>query len=180
MQQIADQLLQLPLIRELTMNKFRWLVVLAAYILMSGSVTAPSYAMDRAHSATSVQQAVALPLVATYVGTTVIRTTEPLSLRSVWDVNAASSETALIDFVWKLNDQVVSTSPELVIPLTIPGDYVLEMSYGDTQGRSYETSLTVRVMEPAEYDAMMAAVQAAAHLPLWLEDEELFLPYVVR
>ena len=162
------------------MYKFRWLVLLAAYLLVSGGVTAPSYDKARANSVTSVQQAVAKPLVATYVGTTVIRTTEPLSLRSVWDVNAASSEIVLIDFVWKLNGKVVSTSPELVIPLTTPGDYVLELSYGDTQGHSYATSVTVRAMEPAEYDAMMAAVQAAAHLSLWLEDEEIFLPHVIR
>ena len=158
------------------MYKFKWLVLLAAFLLMRVSFAAPSYTETRANSVFSAKQNVTETYVATYVGTTVIRTTEPLSLRSV----ATNRETTLIDFVWKLNGQVVSTSPELVIPLTAPGDYVLGLSHGDTQGRNYATSITVRAMEPTEYDAMMAAVQAAAHLPLWLEDEEMFLPYVMR
>ena len=158
------------------MYKYRWLVLLTAFLLMRVSFAAPSYTETRANSVFLAKQTVTEPYVAAYVGTTVIRTTEPLSLRSV-DTNR---ETTLIDFVWKLNGQVVSTSPELVIPLTAPGDYVLELSHGDTQGHSYATRLTVRAMEPEEYEAMMTAVQAAAHLSLWLEDEEMFLPYVMR
>jgi hypothetical protein len=162
------------------MNRNGWLLLLVACLLASSSVAAPSYAVAGVSSVAAVQQGVAEPLVATYVGRTVIRTTEPLALRSARDVTATSREGALTDYLWKLNGQVVSTSPELVIPVSAPGDYALELNYRDTQGRSYATLVTVRAMGPAAYDAMLTAVQAAAHLSLWMEDEEVFLPHVTR
>jgi hypothetical protein len=83
------------------------------------------------------------------------------------------------DILWILNDQVVSTSSTLVISITRPGDYPLRLSYCDLQDMEYKTQINVRVMEPESYSSMMAAVRAAVNLPLWLEDEELFLPLVL-
>jgi hypothetical protein len=119
-------------------------------------------------------------LTAIYMGKTVIQTTEPLVLRSSWNVTGTRDKALFTDFLWELNGQIVSTSFELVISLPKPGDYFFHLSYRDEQGNRYATIINVRVMEPAEYDTMVAAVQAAANLPLWLEDEEIFLPIVSK
>jgi hypothetical protein len=84
------------------------------------------------------------------------------------------------DITWALNGQVVSESAEMAISLPEPGDYAVALRYRDLQGNRYAAVVNVQVMEPEEYDTMMAAVRAAVNLPLWLEDEELFLPIVLK
>ncbi len=162
------------------MNRIRWLSLLIVCLWASGNVAASSDDLAGVKSAAAVQQDFTAPLTAMYMGKTVIRTTEPLVLRSSRDVAAASYEVVLTDFSWKLNGRVVSTSSELVISLPESGDYSLQLSYRDFQENRYAATINVRVMEPAEYDTMMAAVGAAVNLPLWLEDDEIFLPIVYK
>jgi hypothetical protein len=127
-----------------------------------------------------IQQDSTKPGNAIYAGKTIIRTTEPLVLGSPWDAASLSGDGALTDFMWLLDGQVVSRSPEMVVLLPEPGDYSVHLSYRDVQGNIYAAAINARVLEPEEYDTMMAAVRAAVNLPLWLEDEELFLPIVYR
>jgi hypothetical protein len=162
------------------MKKHRWLLLLAACLWAGYSAAAPSYAAVGADSMATSEPDVAEPLVASYIGKTVIRTTEPLALRLAWEVNAREGEEAPTDTVWKLDGRVVSTSPGLLTSLPAAGDYVLELSYRDGLGRIYTTMVTVRAMEPVAYDAMLRSVAAAAHLSLWLVDEQNYLPYTAR
>jgi hypothetical protein len=162
------------------MRKDTWLLLLVACLLAGCSAAVPSYAAVGTDSAPAVGPAVSEPLAAGYIGKTVIRTTDPLALRLAWEVNASEGEAPPTDVVWKLDGRVVSRSRELSLSLPAAGHYALELSYRDALGHTYETTVTVRVMEPAEYDAMLQAVEVAAHLSLWMVDEQSFLPIAVR
>ena len=162
------------------MNRFTWLVLLAGCLLVSTSFATPSRAVDRLDAAAPVRQDPGRLLPARYAGVTVITTAEPLTLRVVGDVENADIGTAPSGFVWRLEDRVVSRSAELVFPLTIPGRYLVYLSHGDVHGNRYEAQIPVRVMEPEAYSAMKAAALAAAQLPLWLEEDEVFLPFVAK
>ena len=161
------------------MTRILWLSLLILCLLVGGNLNASSGYLTGVESAAAVQQDSAVPIRAVYAGQTIIRTTEPLVLRSPWN-GASSNDVALTDFMWVLDGQIVSRSAEMVVSLSEPGDYFVELSYRDVQGNRYAATINVRVMEPEEYDTMMAAVRAAVNLPLWLEDEELFLPIVHR
>jgi hypothetical protein len=162
------------------MSKDMWLLLLVACLLTGCSAAVPSYAAVGTSNAAVAGPAPSEPLVAGYIGKTTIRTTDSLALRLAWEVNAAEGEAPPTDVVWKLDGRVVSKSRELSISLPAAGEYALELNYRDALGRSCATMVTVRVMEPEEYDAMLQAVEAAAHLSLWMVDEQDFLPLVIR
>lgn len=162
------------------MIKDTWLLLLVACLLAGCSAAVPSYAAIGVSSSATGGPAVPEPLAAAYIGKTVIRTTEPLALRLGWEVNGAEGEAPPTDVVWKLDGRVVSTSSELGILLPAAGQYGLELGYRDGLGRQCATRVKVKVMEPEEYDDMLQAVEAAAHLSLWMVDEQSFLPLAIR
>jgi hypothetical protein len=162
------------------MIRIRWLSLLITWLWASGSLAASFGDLAIVKNVGAVQDGLAEPLTAQYVGKTVIQTTEPLILRLSRDATATSDDLVFTNFLWKLNGQAVGTSSYLEISLPETGDYSVQLSYRDLEGYRYAAMIDVRVMEPAEYNTMMAAVLAAANLPLWLEDEELFLPIVYQ
>jgi hypothetical protein len=103
--------------------------------------------------------------VAEFVGATVIRTGDSLSLQSAWKARGANMNFVAKNLDWKLDGVTRSTAPDLAITLDRPGVYTLEFSYTDFLDRDYHYSGPVRVLDPADYDAQIAA-PAAAQLPL--------------
>jgi hypothetical protein len=103
--------------------------------------------------------------VAEFVGTTVIRAGDTLRLQSAWKARGANMAFVAHSFAWKLNNVTYSTTPDLVIALSTPGEYTLEFSHSDFLGRTYTYTGQVRVLRPAEYDQQIVA-PVAASLPL--------------
>jgi hypothetical protein len=100
---------------------------------------------------------------AEFLGRTVIRTNEWLSLNSTWRASGAEPF-AVSGFSWKLSGITYSTASYLSATLGA-GTYPLQLSYTDFLGRSYAYSGTVQVLTPAEYTARIIAPQSAL-LPL--------------
>ncbi len=101
--------------------------------------------------------------VAEFVGKTVIRTTDPLALQSAWKVRGANLSFVAKNFVWKLNGQIRSTTPELVVATLPAGDYTLEFSYADFLARQYNYVGKVRVLTPDAYRHLISTALAAAN-----------------
>lgn len=104
-------------------------------------------------------------LVAEFVGTTVIRTGDTLSLQSAWKARGANMDFVASNFAWKLNGETYSTTPDLVTTLSTAGDYALELTHDDFLGRSYSYTGVVRVLESEAFDEQIAG-PVAASLPL--------------
>jgi hypothetical protein len=104
--------------------------------------------------------------VAEFVGTTVIRTSDTLSLEAAWKFRGANIDVVASDFVWKLNSTTTSTTPELSKRINITGDYTLKLDYDDFLGRSYSYTGLVRVLTPQNYLRFIAA-PIASQLPLF-------------
>ena len=93
--------------------------------------------------------------VAEFVGTTVIRDTELLSLQSAWLVRGANINFVASNFLWQIDGQQFS-GPTLEIDLGV-GDYVLTFSYQDFLGRNYSYSGPVRVLDEDAFNAEVVA-----------------------
>lgn len=106
--------------------------------------------------------------VAEYVGTTVVRTTDMVRLRSAWKMLGANINIVAKDFKWRINNKRVSNTPDLKVNLTEPGKYTFQYSYRGTLGRpvSYTYKGKITVLTPETYDQRMASF-VAAQLPLW-------------
>jgi hypothetical protein len=102
---------------------------------------------------------------AEYVGTTVVRTTDTITLVSAWQARGANMSFVASDFAWTVAGSVRSTSPSLTLQLPNPGNYSLHLSHKDFLGRTYSTSSTLRVLTPAGFAAQVAG-PIAARLPL--------------
>jgi hypothetical protein len=99
--------------------------------------------------------------VAEFVGTTVIRTTDVLSLESAWEVRGANIDIVASGFVWQLNSRTVSTASELSNRISAAGNYTLRLNYDDFLGRSYSYTGLVRVLRPEDYTKLIVAPIAA-------------------
>jgi len=104
--------------------------------------------------------------VAEFVGTTVIRTGDALSLESAWEFRGANIDTVASKFVWKLNTTTVSTTPELSEVISTPGTYQLKIDHKDFLGRSYSYSGPVRVLTKQDFIRQIAA-PIPSQLPLF-------------
>lgn len=102
--------------------------------------------------------------VAEFTGRTVIRTSEPLSLNSLWGASGADLSFAASGFTWKLNGITYSSSSWLSTYLGA-ANYPFQLSYTDFLGRTYSYSSTVKVLTPADYAGQIVA-PVAAQLPL--------------
>ncbi len=104
--------------------------------------------------------------VAEFVGATVVRTTDLVTLQSAWKARGANLSFVANSFAWKISANPVGSTPDLSTKLTNPGDYPLQFSHNDFLGRSYSYSGTIRVLTPAVYNQQIAA-PVAAQLPLF-------------
>ena len=163
------------------MKVLKYLFVPVLCLMVGGSIMLPAQAMDRITTAgLDPVSSVVNSHPAAYRGRTVIRTTEPLILNLHRVEREIPSGYEIRDIVWMLNGKVVSRSPELVYLLEIPGEYLVDLSYQDSEGLKFEASIKVKVMDPEAYEGMIDAIQAAVHLPLLLVDDDLFLPFVIQ
>jgi hypothetical protein len=103
--------------------------------------------------------------VAEFVGKTVIRTSEVLSVESAWKFRGANIDMVASGFVWQLNSRTVSTTPELTNRISASGNYTLTLNYTDFLGRRYSYTGFVRVLRPQDYTNLIAA-PVAAQIPL--------------
>lgn len=102
---------------------------------------------------------------AEFVGKTVIRTSEVLSVESAWKFRGANIDMVASGFVWQLNSRTVSTTPELTNRISASGNYTLTLNYTDFLGRRYSYTGFVRVLRPQDYTNLIAA-PVAAQIPL--------------
>jgi hypothetical protein len=84
------------------------------------------------------------------------------------------------DVEWRLDGWRVGTAAELVLPPIASGDHALSLTYRDAGGQLYAVNTVVRVLPPEQYGAVVMAIQAAVSLPLWVEDDAVYLPLVER
>ena len=103
--------------------------------------------------------------VAEYIGTTVVRTTDTLTLQSDWKARGANINFVAKDFDWKLQSTSVSTVPDLSTGLKDPGDYVFQFTHSDFLGRKYSHIGIIHVLSPENYNKQIAA-PIAARLPI--------------
>ena len=102
--------------------------------------------------------------VAEFVGTTVVRSTDTISLRSGWEDRGANLAFVASNFNWTVAGVVTSWTPDLNLSLPV-GVYAIEYSYTDFLGRSYSYRGILRVVPPPAFDQQIAA-PIAASLPL--------------
>jgi hypothetical protein len=103
-------------------------------------------------------------LVAEFVGTTVVRSTDAIALRSAWEARGANLAFVAGNFRWNIPGVLTRLSPDLNATLPV-GTYTLQFSHSDFLGRNYSYQGTLRVLSPATYDQQTAA-SIAALLPL--------------
>ncbi|MBI4510180.1 MAG: hypothetical protein HY698_11140 [Deltaproteobacteria bacterium] len=101
---------------------------------------------------------------AEYTGTTVVRTTDTLSLMSGLQAAGANIGYVASGFQWRLNGVLYSTSSTLNTSLA-SGNYQLQISHRDFLGRTFSGEAMVRVLTPQAFDQSIAA-PIAATLPL--------------
>jgi hypothetical protein len=104
--------------------------------------------------------------VAEFVGTTVIRSGDALSLESAWEFRGADIDTVASKFIWKLNNTTYSSSPELSKVISVPGTYQLKIDHKDFLGRSYSYSGPIRVLKSQDFIRQIA-VPIPSQLPLF-------------
>lgn len=104
-------------------------------------------------------------------GRTLLQAGEPLRLQ----VAGAPGGSAVS---WRLDGRRVGTAAELVLPRVASGDHALSLSYRDAGGRLYAVNTVIRVLSPEQYGLVVTAIQAAITLPLWEEDESVYLPLI--
>jgi len=102
--------------------------------------------------------------VAEFVGTTVIRSTDNLSLRSAWSARGAMPSVAA--YSWTGMGTVPTFSANLVVNRPNAGSYTLRLSYTDFLSRSHTTTISVRVLTPDRFIRQIAAVPSSALSPL--------------
>ncbi|NOZ51154.1 MAG: hypothetical protein GXP37_14080 [Chloroflexi bacterium] len=118
--------------------------------------------------------------VAEFTGKTVVKSGEPLVLRSALRQRGATSF-AVKNFQWRLNGFLWSSSDTLNTTIQSPGNYLLQFSYQDFLGRNYSYTGIVRVLDAADFNGQMAAVQQAQLLMMTSSiPGHIYLPAVMR
>ncbi len=102
--------------------------------------------------------------VAEFVGTTVVRTTDTIRLRSAWGARGANLTFVAQDFRWTISGNLASSSSTLTSTL-LPGTYMLGFNHRDFLGRTYTYVGVLRVLPPTIYTQRVAA-PIASRLPL--------------
>ncbi|NOZ71331.1 MAG: hypothetical protein GXP38_05360 [Chloroflexi bacterium] len=118
--------------------------------------------------------------VAELTGKTVVKTGEPLILRSTW-VQQGATSFAVKNFRWRLSGFLMSIDDTLNMTFDSPGVYTIQFSYQDFLDRSYSSTRSIRVLDAATFDRQMAAVQEAQlYLMSSMVGNNLYLPAVSR
>ena len=100
--------------------------------------------------------------VAEFRGTTVIRTTDTLSLQSEWQARGANMSFVSSVWDWRIDGVTRSTTPSLSVAGLAAGDHDLSISHTDFLGRTYTYNGKVRVLTPADYASLAGAAGSAA------------------
>lgn len=106
-------------------------------------------------------------------GRTLLRSNEALEMKIA---NVPDAH----EVMWQLDGRPVGHSSVLHLAHVDDGDHLLSLTYRDAEDRLFAVNTTVRVLPPEAYDLVTAAIQSAIALPLWAEDEQVYLPSVVR
>jgi len=118
--------------------------------------------------------------VAEFTGNTVVKTGEPLVLRSTW-TQAGATSYAVKNFQWRVDGVVKSTGDTLNITFAGPGNHTLQFTYQDFLDRSYSFTGTIRVLSAATFNGQMAAVAQAQLLMMTSSIPNfVYLPAVLR
>ncbi|MFN2237319.1 MAG: hypothetical protein ACK2U1_24070 [Anaerolineales bacterium] len=150
--------------------------LLAVFFLAAGIFLGTSLIPSQADAQISIQER----LPANITGSTLIRPGEMLDLSAFSSSMPQDKLLAFSNYNWKLNGKTVSRGPKLQIRLTRTGEYNLDLTFQDQDGKIYSHAGTVSVMEAGAYEDMMAAVGAAVRLMLVPDDDFIYLPLLVR
>ncbi len=104
-------------------------------------------------------------------GRTLLRSDEALDMKVGGAPGAHEIE-------WMLDGRTVGKDPDLHLQHLRNGEHILSLTYRDSQNQLFAATGQVRVLEAGPYAIQMAAIQAAISLPLWEEDNQVFLPLI--
>ncbi|MCI5157734.1 MAG: hypothetical protein D3906_04710 [Candidatus Electrothrix sp. AUS1_2] len=98
--------------------------------------------------------------VAEFTGKTVVKSGEPVILRSALTQRGATNF-AINNFQWRIDSNTESTTDILNITFSAPGTHTLQFSYQDFRGRTYNYNGTIKVLDPVEFNNRISAMQSA-------------------
>ena len=98
--------------------------------------------------------------VAEFTGKTVVKSGEPVILRSALTQQGATSF-AIRDFRWRVDGIIKSRSDTLNVTFTAPGSHAFQFTYRDFLDRSYSYAGSIHVLSAADFNDQVAAVQQA-------------------
>ena len=84
------------------------------------------------------------------------------------------------DIEWVLDGRVVGKAPDLRIQHLQDGEHIVGLTYRDAQDQLFAVTTLVKVLAPGPYAIQATMVQVAITLPLWDEDDQVYLPFVQR
>lgn len=107
--------------------------------------------------------------VAEYLGRTVLRTGEVVTLAALWPLRGSSvtRNPMITSYQWSVDGQVMASGPTasvLTLQFPTPGERSLTLSYTDFAGRRYSFLTTIHVLSPTQFARRMGALGAAAPL----------------
>jgi hypothetical protein len=107
--------------------------------------------------------------VAEYLGTTVVESGKPAQLVGLWEARGASTGTfrMVSSYEWKNLGTVLSTQSVLSIPTASNGPRAIVLTYVDHWGRTYTSSIDVRVLAPSAIRALHAQIPILSHVVLF-------------
>lgn len=98
--------------------------------------------------------------VAKFIGKTIIKSDEPVVLRSALTQQGATSF-AINNFLWQVDGNTESTTDTLNITFSTPGTHTFQFSYQDFLGRTYNYNGTLKVLDPTDFNNQISAIQSA-------------------
>lgn len=101
--------------------------------------------------------------VAEFSGTTVLRTTDRLALKSAWALRGGVLSFVGKDYQWRVNGTVVGNQPDLTMALP-EGEHTLEYMHADFLGRNYHYHGKVRVVSPDRFTRSVAGPLSATSI----------------
>ncbi len=101
--------------------------------------------------------------VAEFSGTTVLRTTHRLTLKSTWAMRGSVLSFVGKDYQWRMNGTLVGNQPDLNMAFS-EGEHNLEYTHAVFLGRGYHYKGKVRVLSPDKFTRSVAGALAATSI----------------
>ncbi|CAK8712635.1 MAG: hypothetical protein Q3M30_11225 [Candidatus Electrothrix sp. Rat3] len=98
--------------------------------------------------------------VAKFIGKTIVKSDEPVVLRSALTQQGATSF-AINNFLWQVDGNTESTTDTLNITFSTPGTHTFQFSYQDFLDRTYNYNGTIKVLDPTDFNNQISAIQSA-------------------